>query len=194
MSNSPPQFLPSFSQSLFGGENLLHIHGEVSGSPQQMKVQHWYLCSTVTVGPWCLNVDQHHVKKTTETRAAWPSRVQPQLKFDIFWSVSEFSPWRSSITWSTVDLFWGPTYCSGVIPSPGEAAALIESNIVLQSGSVVDIILRSFRCSPTAHHSHLLWALRDEETGRTVNVITWRWLDIKMTNTSPPWSLITTLI
>lgn len=61
-------------------------------------------------------------EKMIELCAQGSSGEQLQIRFDIFWSVPEFSLWRSSITWSTVALFWGSTYYSGVISPRGDCS------------------------------------------------------------------------
>lgn len=65
---------------------------------------------------YCLTTHE----KMIELRTGWSSREPLQIRSDIFWSVPEFSLWRSSITWSAGALFWGSTYYSGVIPPRGD--------------------------------------------------------------------------
>lgn len=66
----------------------------------------------------------------------------------------------------------------------GETTTLIESSIVLQSRSGVDISLWQ-STSDAAHHSHMRRTLQGGETEMTILTLSCRWLKMKMTRTCP---------
>lgn len=96
------------------------------------QIHHWFELHTHKYAPHSLSLSlplcaggdstQIHVHLRPTALACWPathgkgselksrvilSRVGFQIRCDIFWSAPEFSPKRSSVTWSDVALFQG---------------------------------------------------------------------------------------
>lgn len=74
--------------------------------------------ASVTVGPWCLTTAEQRVKIWLNYELGDPLKSSFRSNLT---SSGEYlsSLWRSIITWSTVALFWGSTYCSGIITPRG---------------------------------------------------------------------------